>query len=199
MSTTEKPGDFDQKVEAVIIAVSDVDRARDFYVGLGWRLDATPPGVVQLTPPGSATSIQFGPNLNPAQPGSSIGYVVVSDIVEAREGLLKAGADVDDYFHRTAEGFAPGLDPERRTYSTRARFADPDGNLWILQEVTTRIPGRVEPSATYRSVDELRVALAQVAATSSTESGAPSSDWVAWCAAYLFATASNEPLPTYPA
>ncbi|GAB3936803.1 hypothetical protein GCM10029976_048960 [Kribbella albertanoniae] len=133
---------FEQRIEALIIPVTDVDAARDFYVSLGWRLDVTPPGVVQLTPPGSATSVQFGAGITPAAPGSSTAYLVVEDIVTAREALVAAGAPITDYFHRTAEGFTPGLDPERRTYSTRATFTDPDNNTWILQEITTRLPGR---------------------------------------------------------
>ncbi|MFI5736602.1 VOC family protein [Kribbella sp. NPDC051587] len=135
-------GDFDQRIEVLVIPVSDVDRSRDFYVRLGWRLDVTPPWVVQLTPPGSATSVQFGPDLTPATPGSATAFLVVADIVTAREALLAAGVPVTDYFHRTPEGFTPGLDPHRATYSTRATFPDPDNNTWILQEITTRLPGR---------------------------------------------------------
>ncbi|MFK4088323.1 VOC family protein [Kribbella sp. NPDC020789] len=143
MSTdTSGLGDFHQRIEAIIIPVSDVDRSRDFYVRLGWRLDVTPPGVVQLTPPGSATSVQFGPGITDAAPGSSTAYLVVADIVVAREALVAAGVPVTDYFHRAPDGFAPGLDPTRATYSTRATFPDPDHNTWILQEITTRLPGR---------------------------------------------------------
>ncbi|GAA0598613.1 glyoxalase [Kribbella sandramycini] len=135
-------GTFDQRIEVLIIPVSDVDRSSAFYQSLGWRLDVTPPGVVQLTPPGSSASVQFGAGLNPAQPGSSSAYLVVTDLVAAREALVAAGVEVSDYFHRGPDGFTPGLDPERQTYASRATFADPDGNLWILQEITTRLPGR---------------------------------------------------------
>jgi len=142
-TNTSELGDFAQRIEVLILPVSDVDRSRDFYVRLGWRLDVTPPGVVQLTPPGSATSVQFGPEgFTPAAPGSATAYLVVADIVVAREALLAAGVKVTDYFHRGPDGMTPGLDPARATYSTRATFTDPDGNTWILQEITTRLPGR---------------------------------------------------------
>ncbi|WP_405064242.1 hypothetical protein OG474_22035 [Kribbella sp. NBC_01505] len=125
-TNTSELGDFDQRIEVLIIPVSDVDRSRDFYVRLGWRLDVTPPGVVQITPPGSATSVQFGPEgFTPAAPGSATAYLVVADIVTAREALIAAGVEVTDYFHRTTEGFTPGLDPARTTYSTRATFPTP--------------------------------------------------------------------------
>ncbi|MET7283376.1 VOC family protein [Kribbella sp. NPDC005582] len=142
-TNTSELGDFAQRIEVLILPVSDVDRSRDFYVRLGWRLDVTPPGVVQLTPPGSATSVQFGPEgFTPAAPGSATAYLVVADIVTAREALVAAGVEVTDYFHATPDGMAPGLDPARATYRTRATFTDPDGNTWILQEIATRLPGR---------------------------------------------------------
>jgi catechol 2,3-dioxygenase-like lactoylglutathione lyase family enzyme len=194
MGSSREAGD--QRIEVVIISVADVERSRSFYVGIGWRLDATPPGVVQLTPPGSFTSVQFGPDLNPAAPGSSVGYLVVDDIVSARNAILAVGVEVSDYFHRAADGqFLPGLDPERRTYSTRARFVDPDGNTWILQEVTTRLPGRVEPAASYGSAEDLQAALSRAAAGYGQGPGVPAPEWIAWCADYLFAEANGEDLP----
>src|SRR5215475_12612078 len=128
---------IDQKIEVTIFPVADVDRAKEFYLKLGWRLDADfkfPTfRVVQVTPPGSACSLQFGTNMTSATPGSGRGYIVVSDIVEARNALLAAGAQVGDFVHLGAGGLTPGLDPERLTYRSRAEFHDPDGNSWVLQ------------------------------------------------------------------
>jgi predicted enzyme related to lactoylglutathione lyase len=126
----------DMKLEVVVVPVSDVDRAKAFYEGLGWRLDAdiSPAEalrIVQLTPPGSACSVQFGVGLTTADPGSAqTTYLVVTDIEEARQGLIDAGAEVG------------GPDPDRQTYGSFARFSDPDGNTWLLQEITERLPGR---------------------------------------------------------
>ena len=117
----------DMKVEVVVIPVSDVDRAKQFYRRIGWRLDVTPPIVVQLTPHGSGCSVQFGTSLTSAPPGSATAYLVVSDIEAARDALLAAGVEVSEFFHLGPDGPVPGLDPERRSYSSRARFSDPDG------------------------------------------------------------------------
>src|SRR5262245_27377406 len=141
----------DFKLEVVVIPVSDVDRAKRFYQGLGWRLDADFPGagdfrVVQLTPPGSPCSIHFGKGVTAAAPGSVQNlYLVVSDIEAARAELKGRGADVSESFHFTGFGGKrmPGPDPEGRSYSTFATFRDPDGNGWLLQEIKTRLPGRV--------------------------------------------------------
>src|SRR3954471_4245739 len=137
----------DMKLEVVVIAVSDVDRAKDFYGRLGWRLDidfvaGNDFRVVQFTPPGSGCSVHFGKNVTSATPGSSTGYLVVSNIETAREELVSAGAKVGEFFHVGFDGGGNGLDPDRRSYQSRASFSDPDGNVWILQEVTTRLPGR---------------------------------------------------------
>ncbi|MGA9257964.1 MAG: VOC family protein, partial [Candidatus Sulfotelmatobacter sp.] len=118
---------IDMKLEVVVIPVSDVDRAKEFYRRLGWRLDVTPPGVVQFTPPGSGCSVQFGKTLTSAAPGSAKGYLIVSDIVAARNQLVAAGIEVSEFFHIGPEGRVSGLDPERRTYRSRASFNDPDG------------------------------------------------------------------------
>ncbi|HJX84610.1 MAG TPA: VOC family protein, partial [Candidatus Angelobacter sp.] len=118
----------DMKLEVVIIPVSDVERAKAFYRRLGWRLDVTPPTVVQFTPPGSGCSVQFGTNLTSAAPGSGKGYLIVSDIVVARNKLVSAGIEVGEFFHIGTEGRVSGLDPERRSYRSRASFSDPDGN-----------------------------------------------------------------------
>jgi catechol 2,3-dioxygenase-like lactoylglutathione lyase family enzyme len=147
---------MDMKLEVVVLPVSDVDRAKDFYVGLGWRLDADFPGdagfrVVQLTPPGSLCSIIFGRGLSSAIPGSSDGMqLVVDDIEAARAELAAHGVNVSEIFHDAGgvfhhsglESRVNGKAPENKSYGSFASFADPDGNNWYLQEVTTRLPGR---------------------------------------------------------
>jgi catechol 2,3-dioxygenase-like lactoylglutathione lyase family enzyme len=138
----------DLKLEVVVVPVSDVDRAKTFYEGLGWRLDADiSPGealrIVQLTPPGSACSVQFGVGLTSADPGSAqTTYLIVTDIDEARRDLIDAGADVGEVFHREDGEEVSGAEPDRQTYGSFARFSDPDGNTWLLQEITERLPGR---------------------------------------------------------
>jgi catechol 2,3-dioxygenase-like lactoylglutathione lyase family enzyme len=148
-----KAGEF--KLEAVVLAVSDVDRAKDFYEGLGWRLDADVARgedfrIVQFTPPGSGCSIQFGTNIASGAPGSTQSlYLIVPDIEAAREELLARGVEVSEAFHEGAPGArfheagrVPGPAPDRGTYNSFATFSDPDGNGWLLQEITTRLPGR---------------------------------------------------------
>ena len=144
-------GKVEMKLEVVVLPVSDVDRAERFYEGLGWRLDADfTTGedfrVVQLTPPGSPCSIHFGKGLTTAVPGSAQSlYLVVFDIEAARAELIGRGADVSELFHYAGRKRArlPGPDPEGRSYRTFASFSDPDGNSWLLQEIKTRLPGRV--------------------------------------------------------
>src|SRR5918993_4094411 len=141
---------IDMKLEAIVIPVSDAERAQEFYRKLGWRQDVTPPGsgVFQFTPHGSACSVQFGKNLTSAAPGSAQRtYLIVSDIEDARNKLVAAGIEVSDFFHLGPSGPASGLDPERRSYFSLALFSDPDGNSWLLQEITTRLQGRVDPGA----------------------------------------------------
>lgn len=147
---------MDMKLEVVVLPVSDVDRARDFYQKLGWRLDADFPvaegyRVVQVTPPGSPTSVIFGTGVSTAAPGSTQGlYLVVDDVEAARADLVTRGAEVSEVFHDATgvfnqaggTGRVPGPDPERRSYSSFASFQDPDGNSWVLQEITERLPGR---------------------------------------------------------
>ena len=147
---------MDMKLEVVVIPVSDVDRAKTFYLSLGWRLDADFPGdegfrVVQLTPPGSACSIIFGSGVTSATPGSAEGLqLVVTDIEAARAELIERGVDVSGVFHDSGgvfhhagtEARAAGPAPEHKTYGSFASFSDPDGNGWFVQEVTTRLPGR---------------------------------------------------------
>ena len=136
--------------EVTTLPVADVDRAKAFYQRLGWRLDIDfepAPGVrgVQFTPPGSPASIQFGERTNAMQPGSLEGlFLVVDDIEATRAALIDRGVDVGEIWHpEPGKGPVPGLDPERRSYASRATFADPDGNRWVLQEITERLPGRV--------------------------------------------------------
>jgi catechol 2,3-dioxygenase-like lactoylglutathione lyase family enzyme len=143
------PGTIDMKLEVIAIPVSDVDRAKSFYESLGWRLDAdfdlgNGVRVVQFTPTHSDCSIAFGSGFIKAEPGSVERLeVVVSDIEAARADLISRGVEVSEPFHRGAGGFEPGLDPERTSYNSYATFSDPDGNGWLLQEVTGRLPGRV--------------------------------------------------------
>jgi catechol 2,3-dioxygenase-like lactoylglutathione lyase family enzyme len=149
---------MDMKLEVVVVPVSDVDRAKQFYKALGWREDADFVAdenfrIVQLTPPGSAGSIQFGVGVTSAPPGSPRGlYLVVDDIEAARAELAERGAEVSEIFHEAglgarfqpvgAAGRVPGPSPERQTYGSFLSFDDPDGNGWIVQEITTRLPGR---------------------------------------------------------
>ena len=146
---TAEVGTFDMKLEVVAIPVSDVDRAKGFYESLGWRLDADfdlgeGRRVVQFTPTDSDCSIAFGKGFIKAEPGSIERLeMVVSDIEAAREFLISRGVEVSDFFHRGESGFEPGLDPERTSYNSYATFSDPDGNGFLLQEVTERLPGRL--------------------------------------------------------
>ena len=165
---TPRARTVDMKLEVVVIPVSDVDRAKRFYGNLGWRLDADfvvgdTFRAVQFTPPGSPSSIHFGKGVTSAAPGSAQGlYLVVSDIEAARAELVARGVDVSDVFHRAGPGKPPlsGPDPQRRSYFSYATFNDPDGNSWLLQEVTERFPGRVDANdTTFTSPIELAAAL----------------------------------------
>src|SRR6187200_3262104 len=146
---TPQVGTIDMKLEVVTLPVSDVDRAKRFYQSLGWRLDADfavgdDIRAVQLTPPHSGCSIAFGKGLTTAEPGSAERLeLVVSDIDAAGQDLIRRGVEVSDVFHRDGGRLLPGPDPERRSYLSYASFSDPDGNSWLLQEVTTRLPGRM--------------------------------------------------------
>ena len=192
----------DMKLEVIVIPVSDVDRSRDFYVGLGWRLDETPPGVVQLTPPGSGCSVQFGANLTTAEPGSAQhNYLVVDDIEATRDRMVAAGVEMGEIWHIGPEGPAPGLDPERRSYFSRAELSDPDGNTWWFQEITTRLPGRVDADAetTYASIADLASALRRAEAAHGEHerrTGQRDEDWPSWYAEYMIKEQSGAELPT---
>jgi predicted enzyme related to lactoylglutathione lyase len=204
----------DLKLEAVVIPVSDVDKAKAFYEKLEWRLDADFAfdngfRVVQFTPPGSPASVQFGTNITTAEPGSAGGlYLVVSDIEAAREELAARGVEVSEAFHPAAPGAQfqhdgerlSGPADERASYSSFATFSDPDGNGWLLQEVTTRLPDRVDPAeTTYTSVDDLSQAL-QRAATAHGEhekrnGGEYDEQWPEWYATYMVAERTGQQLP----
>ena len=198
--TTNVPT-VDMKLEVVVLPVSDVDRATEFYTGLGWRQDVTPPGsgVVQFTPPGSDASIHFGADLTTAAPGSAKGYLIVSDIEVARDQLVAAGVAVS-VFHRGADGPADGPDPHRRSYSSLASFSDPDGNSWLLQEVTTRLPGRIDTATTsFGSARDLATALRRAAAAHGRHeerTGEEDPNWPDWYAEYMAAEQSGAELPT---
>ena len=205
MSTAEGPkGETsDMKLEVVVIPVSDVDRATAFYTKLGWRQDATPPGsgVVQFTPPGSWCSIQLGTNLTSAAPGSvQRTYLVVADIEAARNELAAAGIDVSEVFHRGADGPVSGPEPEHGSYQSFATFSDLDGNSWLLQEITKRLPGRVDAAATeFGSANDLASAIrrAEVAhAAHEARTGQADPNWPDWYAAYMVAEQAGEELPT---
>jgi catechol 2,3-dioxygenase-like lactoylglutathione lyase family enzyme len=193
-------GIMDMKLEVDVIAVSDVERAKEFYQRLGWRLDVTPPIVVQLTPPGSACSVQFGQTLSSAAPGSGFGYLVVSDIEAARNELIAAGVEVGEIFHIGPSGPVSGPDPEHRSYFSRATFADPDGNKWLLQEVTTRLPGRVDPGqASFSSASDLEGALRRAATAHGEHEkriGEADANWPEWYSRYMVAEATGSELPT---
>jgi catechol 2,3-dioxygenase-like lactoylglutathione lyase family enzyme len=189
----------DVKLEVVIIPVSDIDRAREFYVKLGWRLDKTPPSVVQITPHGSGCSIQFGPTLTSAAPGSAKSYLVVSDIEAARDELVAAGAEAGEIFHRGPDGPISGPDPERGSYRSFFSFSDPDGNSWLVQEITTRLPGRVDPGATsFGSASDLSGAMRRASAAHGEHEkriGQADENWPDWYAEYMVAESAGTELP----
>ena len=206
MSTTQL---HDLKLEVVVLPVADAERSKRFYGNLGWRLDAdfSAEGgfrVIQLTPPGSPCSIHFGSGLTQAQPGSAQNmYLAVSDIEAARAELIGRGAVVGEIYHRMGPGkpAISGPHPQRGSYSSFATFSDPDGNTWLLQEITTRLPGRVESDqAAFTSQTELANALRRAAAAHGEhEKRSPSQkhdDWPEWYAAYMLAEQSGRPLPT---
>jgi catechol 2,3-dioxygenase-like lactoylglutathione lyase family enzyme len=185
------------KLEVVTLPVSDVERSKRFYAGLGWRLDADfttgrDYRVVQVTPPESACSIHFGTGLTSAVPGSAQRlYLVVPDIVLTRAALRESGADVGEIVHRESPGEArlAGVDPQRRGYASFASFKDPDGNGWVLQEVTARLPGRMGSDAlTFTSVSQLEAALVRAARAHGEHEkqlGARDANWPNWYAKYL--------------
>ena len=197
----------DLKLEVVTIPVADVERAKRFYGGLGWRLDADITvgdsfRVVQFTPPGSPCSVHVGKGLTTAAPGSAQrNYLVVSDIDAARADLIRRGVAVSEVFHNTKEGRKSGPDPERRTYASLATFSDPDGNNWLLQEITARLPGRVDAEATsFASTADLAGALRRAAtAHGGHEKRTGKADpegWPDWYADYMVKEQAGKSLPT---
>jgi predicted enzyme related to lactoylglutathione lyase len=215
MSTTEVPGDVDMKLEVLVLPVSDVDRAASFYRRLGWRVDADVDAngvrLLQFTPPGSGCSIQFGKDLTPAAPGSARNlYLVVDDMEAARADLAGRGVAVSDAFHESSLGGrfqerggkerVEGASPEGSSYGSFATFSDPDGNSWLLQEVTTRLPGRIDAATTsFASVRDLADAMSRAEKAHGEHEkriGAADPDWPTWYATYMVAEQSGATLPT---
>ncbi len=209
-------GSVGTNLEVIVIPVSDVDRAKEFYGRLGWRLDADRAAgeefrLIQFTPPGSGCSIQFGTNLTSAPPGSARGlYLIVSDVEAIRIGLLARGVEVSEVFHEGAPGarFHPagaddrvsGPAPDHRSYGSYVSFSDPDGNGWLLQEVTARLPGRVDPAATsFASASDLSEALRRAEAAHGEHEariGREDPDWPDWYAEYMVREQAGEELPS---
>ena len=206
---------IDLKLEAIVVPVSDVDRAKEFYGNLGLRLDADFAfdngfRVVQFTPPGSGCSVQFGTKITSATPGSAHGlYLIVSNIEAARDQLIAHGAKVSDVFHAGTPGaqFEPvgasgridGAAPDRASYSSFVTFSDPDGNGWLLQEVTNRLPGRIDQVETaFTSVGDLATALRRAAAAHGQHEkriGHADMNWPDWYAEYMVREQSGAELP----
>jgi catechol 2,3-dioxygenase-like lactoylglutathione lyase family enzyme len=207
-------GNVDMHLEVDIIPVSDVDRAKEFYQRLGWRLDddvAPLDGlrIVQFTPPGSGTSITFGTGLTTAAPGSAEGGLIVSSIEAAHDELVGRGIDASEVWHGPPfppEARQPGPDPERTSYGSFFAFSDPDGNMWLVQEVTTRLPGRLAADTAYASMADLASALQRAEAAHAEHqkrTGRPhllhgsgqDENWSAWYAAYMVAEQAGTDLP----
>jgi catechol 2,3-dioxygenase-like lactoylglutathione lyase family enzyme len=208
----------EMKFEVVVIPVSDVDRAKEFYARLGWRLDADFANgedwrVIQFTPPGSGCSVIFGKNVTAAAPGSAQGlYLIVSDIEAAREELLRRGVKISEVFHEAGGVYAgpdepylfgrlrvSGPDPEQRSYRSFASFSDPDGNGWLFQEVTTRLAGRIDSAkTTFASANDLASALRRAASAHGKHeerTGKRDENWPDWYAAYIVAEQTGGELP----
>jgi catechol 2,3-dioxygenase-like lactoylglutathione lyase family enzyme len=206
---------IDMKLEVLVIPVSDVDQAKQFYADLGRRLDADFPfdngfRVVQFTPPGSGCSVQFGRNITSAAPGSAQGlYLIVSDIQAARDELVARGVRISEVFHAGTPGaqFQPGATsgrlsgpaPDGASYRSYATFSDPDGNTWLLQEVITRLPGRLDPDETsFASANDLASALRRAEAAHGEHekrTGQRDENWPEWYAAYIVAEQAGKQLP----
>jgi catechol 2,3-dioxygenase-like lactoylglutathione lyase family enzyme len=218
MSTTRARSN-DMKLEIVVIPVSDVDRAKEFYGRLGWRLDADFDSgkdfrVIQFTPPGSGCSIIFGKNVTAAAPGSAQGlYLIVSDVAAARDELKGRGVEVSEVFHSdgvstgTDEPFLfgrrriSGPDPEQRSYRSFASFRDPDGNGWLFQEITTRLPGRIDSGVTsFASANDLAAAFRRAEAAHGKYEArlgqGRDANWPEWYAAYMVAEQGGTELPS---
>ena len=206
---------MDEKLEVIVIPVSDADRAKEFYGSLGWRLDADLAAgdnfrIVQLTPPGSGCSIQFGTGVTSAAPGSVKNlYLIVSDIEAARAELVARGIEVSDVFHegapgarfqhQGANGRVSGPAPSDASYGSFASFSDPDGNSWLFQEITTRLPGRVNPAVTsFGSASDLADAMRRASAAHGEHEkriGEADANWPDWYARYMVAEQAGTELP----
>jgi len=217
-TTDARVGKVDMKLDIVVIPVSDVDRAKEFYGRLGWRLDADFAAgddfrVIQFTPPGSGCSVIFGKNVTAAAPASAQGlYLIVSDIQAARDELLGRGVEISEVFHDAGGVHAgtdepylfgrlrvSGPDPQHGSYRSFASFSDPDGNGWLLQEITTRLPGRVAGDTTYASAGDLSQALRRAEAAHGqhgARTGQRDANWPDWYAAYMVAEQAGEELPS---
>jgi catechol 2,3-dioxygenase-like lactoylglutathione lyase family enzyme len=215
---TPRARTIDMKLEIVVIPVSDVDRAKRFYGGLGWRLDADFAAgddyrVIQFTPPGSGCSVIFGKNVTAAAPGSAQGlYLIVSDIAAARAEFVARGVGVSEVFHGASDVYAGpdepylfgrirlgGPDAQHRSYRTFASFRDPDGNGWLFQEITARLPGRVDDDTTFTSSTELAAALRRAAAAHGEHEeriGKQDADWPDWYADYIVREQAGKELPS---
>jgi predicted enzyme related to lactoylglutathione lyase len=200
---------MDARLEVIVIPVRDVDRSTHFYKTLGWRLDGDATvddlRVVQLTPPGSQASLIFGRNVTTAEPGTADGMTLVVDDIDAARGeLVDHGVDVSEVFHDAGGVFHHGGSGKRvpgpgASYGSFASFSDPDGNTWYLQEITTRLPGRVDPTATtYTSTDDLEAALrraAQAHGEHEARTGQADDNWPVWYADYMVRERSGAELP----
>ena len=192
---SSSPQRVDMKLEVAVLPVSDVDQAKRFYADLGWRIDADftradGSRAVQLTPPGSPASIQLGT--------APLLYLVVSDIEAARAELIARGVDVSEVFHRGPQGRLGGPDPERPSYGSLATFNDPDGNAWLMQQVTRRLPGRVDGDTTFASSSELASALRRAAAAlgeHEKRTGRHDENWPDWYADYIVREQTGKELP----
>jgi catechol 2,3-dioxygenase-like lactoylglutathione lyase family enzyme len=217
--SSPRPATVDMKFEIVVIPVSDIDRAKEFYQKLGWRLDADYATddkdfrVLQFTPPGSGCSVIFGKRVTAATPGSSQGlYLIVSDVEAARKELLDRGVDVSEVFHAEGNVYAgsdepflfgqrrvAGADPNHGSYRSFASFHDPDGNGWLFQEITTRLPGRIDPATTtFASSKDLASALRRASAAHGEHEkriGAADANWPDWYAEYMVREQSGADLP----
>jgi catechol 2,3-dioxygenase-like lactoylglutathione lyase family enzyme len=213
-TSSKIPASVDMRFEVVVIPVADVDRSKAFYSRLGWRLDADFPfdngfRVVQFTPPGSGCSVQFGTKMTAAAPGSAQGlYLIVSDVEAARQELLARGVEVSEVFHASSPGAqfqsdgsgrVSGPAPDHRSYFSFATFKDPDGNGWLFQEITTRLPGRIDTAATtYASPVDLASALRRAAAAHGQHErriGAADPNWPDWYAEYMVREQNGQELP----
>src|SRR6202022_1520795 len=217
-SSDAKAGTVDMKFEIVVLPVSEVERAKEFYAKLGWRLDADYAHendfrVIQFTPPGSGCSVIFGKNVTAAAPGSAQGlYLIVSDIKAARDELLGRGVEVSEVFHGAADVYVgtdepdlfgrirlSGPDPKHGSYRSFASFRDPDGNGWLFQEITARLPGRIDPATTtFASASDLASAFRRAAAAHGQHGGRAGQadpNWPDWYADYMVREQAGEKLP----